>query len=99
MKITQSKNAEFKNNHSKRNLDNLVNDTGRNSADIDKQQNIIVYYTPSGANSAAEAVPHSLSWSKESRLTASCYPDILPTDRNGHSQVLFLPDLIIELII
>ena len=70
----------------KRNLDNLLNDTGRSSADIDKQQNIIVYYTPAGAT-PADAVPHSLSWSKEPRLTASCFPDILPTDRNGHSQV------------
>ena len=78
----------------KRNLDNLLNDTGRSSADIDKQQNIIVYYTPSGATSPSEAVPHSLSWSKESRLTASCFPDILPTDRNGHSQVILVLRLI-----
>ena len=33
-----------------------------------------------------EAVPHSLSWNKEPKLTASCFPDILPTDRNGPPQ-------------
>lgn len=34
-----------------------------------------------------EAIPHSLSWVKEPQMTASCFPDILPTDRNGTSQV------------
>ena len=70
----------------KRNLDNLLNDSDRSSSEFNKQQNIIVYYTPPGGH-PSEAIPHSLSWSKEPKLTASCFPDILQNDRNGPSQV------------
>ena len=36
-----------------------------------------------------DAVPHSLTWAKEPGMTASCFSDIVPTDRNGASQVNF----------
>ena len=41
---------------------------------------------PLGAEEG-EAVPHSLSWAKEPGMTASCFSNIVPTDRNGSSQV------------
>ena len=68
-------------------MDNLLNDSDRSSSEFNKQQNIIVYYTPPGGH-PSEAIPHSLSWSKEPKLTASCFPDILQNDRNGPSQVI-----------
>ena len=68
-------------------MDNLLNDSDRSSSEFNKQQNIIVYYTPPGGH-PSEAIPHSLSWSKEPKLTASCLPDILQNDRNGPSQVI-----------
>ncbi|CAG5096584.1 Oidioi.mRNA.OKI2018_I69.XSR.g14688.t1.cds [Oikopleura dioica] len=57
-------------------------DTGASSSDLAEQQSVIVYYTPVGED-PSQAVAHSLSWVKEPQMTGSCFPNIVPNERNG----------------